>query len=51
MDHLVKRTASRKGKFTRRIMMFTDAASEFNDDQLEEIIGGLKASDIYVNVM
>ena len=35
----------------KRIYMFTDAGSDFNDNQLDDICGGIRNSDIHITIV
>ncbi len=54
MTFSVKRCACFRGKrgfASKRIVLFSDVGGEFGDDNLDDIIGGMKEAGVELNVM
>ena len=45
------RCRGKRGFVSKRLILFTDAGAPFGEDQLGDIIGGLKEQEIELNVM
>ncbi|XP_023933350.1 X-ray repair cross-complementing protein 5 [Lingula anatina] len=51
LNHLVKQTEGKKFGGGKRLILFSDLGGEFADDQLDDIVNGMKQAEVQLNVI